>query len=232
MDFAKCLRRRLRETTSRLLLAALLLSPFAGAAAQPVQAPSGGATSSKASAALEHFLGNVATLSADFRQELWSADHKLLDKAAGTFALHRPNEFLWDYKTPYEQRIVADGKRLWMYDVGLQQATVSPLDQAAAGSPAMLLSGDQAVRKSFDIEKTYESGGLSWIELRPKLSGTDFKSVSIGFADGLPRRLDLVDGLDQTTRIEFSNVVANKKLDDSLFHFKVPHGVDVIGDRG
>lgn len=211
-----------------LVLAALLLAPFAGAGAQAA----GNAPSSKAGAALEHFLAHVRTLRADFRQELWSADHKLLDKSAGTFALHRPNEFLWDYQTPYKQKIVADGKRLWMYDVGLQQVTVSPLDDAAAGSPAMLLSGDQAVRQSFDVEKTYESGGFSWIELRPKLSGTDFKSVLIGFADGLPRRLSLVDGLDQTTRIEFSNVVANGKLDERLFHFKVPRGVDVIGDRG
>lgn len=231
MDFVKSSHHRLREMIE-LGLAALLLTSPVGAVAQPAEGAAGAAQSSTATAALEHFLAHVETLRADFHQELWSADHKLLDKSSGTFALHRPNEFLWDYQTPYQQKIVADGKRLWMYDVGLAQVTVTPLDQTTAGTPAMLLSGDQAVRKSFDVEKTYESGGYSWVELRPKLPGTDFSSIRIGFADGLPRRLDLVDGLDQTTRIEFSNIVANKKLDRGLFRFKVPHGVDVIGDRG
>lgn len=228
MDFVKCSCRRLRETIELALSLALFIPFAASVSAQQAAASSG----SPGTAALEHFLSDVETLEADFRQELWSADNKLLENASGTFALHRPNQFLWDYRQPDEQRIVADGKRLWMYDVGLAQATVSPLDETAAGSPAMLLSGDQAVRDSFDVEDSYESDGLSWVKLRPKLSGTDFSSVLIGFADGVPQRLELVDGLDQTTRIEFSNVVVNHKLDEDLFRFKVPRGVDVIGGDG
>jgi outer membrane lipoprotein carrier protein len=227
MDFVKCSRRRLRETIELGLGLALFCVGAAGAAAQQAVA----SPQSPGDAALERFLEDVQTLKADFRQQLWSADGKLLDESSGTFALRRPDRFRWDYREPMQQLIVADGDKLWMYDEELAQVTVSPLDRTA-GSPAMLLSGGEAVRDSFDVEDSYESGGLAWIKLRPKLTGTDFSSVLIGFDDGLPRQLELVDGLQQTTRIVFSNVAVNDKLDDALFRFEPPRGVDVIGGDG
>lgn len=228
MDFVKCSRRRLRETIELGLGLALAGVWAAGAAAQQTAVAS---PQSPGDAALEQFLDDVQTLKADFRQQLWSADGKLLDESSGTFALRRPDQFRWDYREPMQQLIVADGDKLWMYDEELAQVTVSPLDQTA-GSPAMLLSGGEAVRESFDIEDSYESDGLAWIKLRPKLTGTDFSSVVIGFDDGLPRQLELVDGLEQTTRIVFSNVAVNEKLGDALFRFEPPRGVDVIGGSG
>jgi outer membrane lipoprotein-sorting protein len=47
-----------------------------------------------------------------------------------------------------------------------------------------------------------------------------------------PRRLELVDGLGQTTRIELDNHVVNPEIADEVFHLDVPPGVDVNGDDG
>jgi outer membrane lipoprotein carrier protein len=181
---------------------------------------------------LEAFLVDVRTLSADFRQELWTADQRLLETESGTLALERPNRFRWSYVEPVELLVVADGAQLWMYDVELEQATVAPLDESTASSPAMLLSGDQRVRDSFDVVQTYTLDGLDWVKLAPKLDGTDFTSVLIGFDGSAPQRLELVDGLNQVTRIAFENVVVNPDLADALFEFSPPNGVDVIGGEG
>ncbi len=179
--------------------------------------------------ALDSFLNDVRSLTADFRQELWTADQRLLETATGTLSLKRPNRFLWYYVEPIEQSVVADGKDLWMYDVELAQVTVAPLEDSSASSPAMLLSGDRAVRDGFDVVRSFAVDGLQWVELKPKLGGTDFTSVRIGFNDNTPERLELVDGLDQVTRIEFSSVVVNPDLTDAAFDFEPPPGVDVIG---
>ena len=168
-------------------------------------------------------------MTAEFRQELWTADQRLLETATGTLSLKRPNRFLWSYAEPIEQLVVADGMQLWIYDVELAQATVAPLDESAASSPAMLLSGDRTVGEGFDVVRNVTLDGLEWIELTPKLDGTDFASVSIGFKDQVPQRLDFVDGLNQVTRIELSNVVVNPDLPDAAFDFEPPAGVDVIG---
>jgi outer membrane lipoprotein carrier protein len=178
--------------------------------------------------ALDSFLEDVSSLTADFRQELWTADQRLLETASGTLSLKRPNRFLWHYVEPIEQSVVADGKELWIYDVELAQVTVTPLDSSAS-SPAMLLSGDRAVRDGFDVVRSFSVDGLEWVELKPKLDGTDFTSVRIGFKDSAPERVELVDGLDQVTRIELSGVVVNPDLGDAVFDFEPPPGVDVIG---
>lgn len=206
-------------------LGLLLLSITAASGAQPPAA----AAPIDSVAALERFVTDVGSLTADFFQELWTADQRMLEKASGTLALKRPNHFLWIYREPYEQRVIADGEALWMYDVDLAQASVTPLDESVSSSPAMLLAGDQQVRDAFDVAASYSAGGLDWVRLTPKQAGADFSSVLIGFEGASPRQLELVDGLNQVTRIVFANIVLNPELADDGFVFSPPPGVDVIG---
>lgn len=173
----------------------------------------------------------MQTYEADFEQELWSADQRLLEEASGTLALQRPNRFRWNYERPMEQLLVTDGERLWMYDVELGQVTVAPLEDGASASPAMLLSGDEAVRESFNVVGDFSFDGLDWVRLEPTLPGTDFTAVLIGFRADALERLELIDGLEQVTRIEFSNAKVNLELDEELFEFEPPPGVDVLGAR-
>jgi len=185
---------------------------------------------SASSTLLDRFLDEITTLEAHFEQELWTADDQLLDRQSGSLALERPSRFRWHYVEPFEQLVVADGKNLWMHDVELDTVTVTPLDDTVASSPAMLLSGDRAVRDGFAVVDEFRSDGLSWLRLEPELEGTDFRSVLLGFDDLTPRRLELVDGLGQITRITLSDVELNAELDDRLFLFNPPRGVDVIGN--
>ncbi|HVY67188.1 MAG TPA: outer membrane lipoprotein chaperone LolA [Gammaproteobacteria bacterium] len=183
-------------------------------------------------ATLEAFLSDVHSLTADFKQELWTADHRLLQTETGTLSLRRPNRFRWVYAKPTQLTVVADGKQLWIYDVELAQVTVAPLDTTVESTPAMLLSGDRNVRDGFDVVRTDTFDGLDWIKLVPKTGGTDFSSVLIGFKGKVPQRLELVDGLNQVTRIELENLIVNPDVADATFEFKPPAGVDVIGGQG
>lgn len=224
MDLEKSWRRRLPKTTIERLVAA--------ASGLLLALPAAAATDAPAVAALESFLETVETLTAEFAQQLYDVDGTLIEQASGSFALARPDRFVWHYRTPDEQVLLADGERLWMYDVELEQATVSPLEEGA-GSPAMLLSGGRQVLESFEIEETFSRDGRDWVRLKPQLEGTDFSSVALGFGeDGLPRSLELVDGLNQTTEIEFSDIAVNEALDDGTFELELPDDVDVIGTEG
>jgi outer membrane lipoprotein carrier protein len=226
MDSGKFWRRRLLRTTR---LPFLCLVALCGAAwAQP--AADGSAAVGEAT--LEAFLRDVHTLTADFKQELWTADQRLLQTETGTLSLRRPNRFRWVYAQPTQLTVVADGKQLWIYDIELAQVTVAPLDSSVESTPAMLLSGDRSVRDGFNVVQTYKADGLDWIKLVPKKTGTDFSSMLIGFKGKAPQRLVLVDGLNQVTRIELENLAVNPDVADSTFEFKPPAGVDVIGGEG
>lgn len=209
------------------LLAACFVALVADTAASQSNAPE-----PDGAAVLDRFLDEVETLEAEFEQNLWSADRQLLQSASGSVALRRPNEFRWSYEQPYEQLVVADARNIWIYDVELEQVTVTPLDDSAASTPAMLLSGDRAVREGFTVVESFARDGLDWVRLAPRLKGTDFESVLIGFSGTEPRQLELVDGLNQVTRIEFSRVEINPRIRDRVFEFDVPDGVDVIGSAG
>ena len=202
--------------------------PFAAVWAQPAESGS----AAQGMATLEAFLDAVQSLTADFKQELWTADQKLLQTETGSLSLKRPNRFRWTYVDPTELVVAADGTRLWIYDIELAQITVAPFDDTIGASPAMLLSGDRNVREEFEVVDTYPADGLDWVKLAPLAGGSDFGSVLIGFSGTAPRRLELVDGLGQVTRIELDNLDVNPELADQLFELDVPAGVDVIGGEG
>jgi chaperone LolA len=225
MDSARCSRRRLRVSIDSL--AVVLALALVGAAGTSGAQPAG--ADARKSATLDAFLGDVKSLTADFKQEIFGADQRLLETETGKLSLLRPNRFRWTYAAPNEQVIVADGKKLWMYDVDLKQVTVTPLDDTTASSPALLLSGNRDVREDFDVVETYTRDGLDWVRLAPKTGGSDFTSVLIGFEGKSPRQIELVDGLNQTTRISLANVVVNPDLADSLFDFRAPADANVLG---
>jgi outer membrane lipoprotein carrier protein len=223
MDSGKSWRRRLRRLTELAFVSLVLC--LRAASAQPVDG-----NFAPGIATLESFLKDVRTLTADFKQELWSADHKLVQTDTGTLSLRRPNRFRWVYAQPKQLTVVADGRKLWIYDVELAQVTVAPLDSTVESTPAMLLSGDRDVRDGFNVVQTYKLDGLDWVKLAPKAGGSDFSSVLIAFKGNAPQRLELVDGLNQVTRIDFDNLTVNPDVAESTFEFKPPAGVDVIGE--
>jgi outer membrane lipoprotein carrier protein len=204
-----------------LIFLAALASPAVGAAAQAPQA---------GQKRVEAFLQGLDGLQAQFRQILTDRNGQTVDEASGTLAISRPDRFRWDYREPYQQVIVADGTRIWIYDSDLEQVTVRKLDETLSATPAMLLSGRSSLADNFNVTQVAQEGPVEWVRLEPKRDDTDFRWVRLGFEGPLLRFMQLADKLGQTTSLEFSKVERNPPLDPSRFTFTVPPGADVIGD--
>ena len=199
-------------------LLALLLVPIAAFAADSV-------------ARVDAYLGSLKTLSAGFVQVVQDKQGQVTERATGTLSISRPNRFRWDYQQPYAQTIVADGKKLWLYDPDLDQVTVRLLEQGLGATPAMLLSGSGKVGDAFTAGPVEQQKDWTWCRLVPKQKGSDFERVSLGFdARNELAAMELVDKLGQTTTIQFAQVKRGAALDDSLFRFVPPPGADVIGE--
>ena len=193
--------------------------------------PAGAAQAAEDSLArVEAYLGSLKTLSAEFAQVVRNRDGDIIERASGTLSLSRPNRFRWDYREPYQQTIVADGSRLWLYDSDLEQVTVRTLESGLGSTPAMLLSGDGDVRDAFEALAVERKGEWTWSRLRPKQGDSDFEQVSLAFdARGELVAMELRDKLGQSTLIEFGAVRRNLPLGSELFRFEPPPGADVIG---
>jgi len=178
---------------------------------------------------LDRFITNVETFQADFEQTLYDADSEPLQTSFGTVKLKRPGRFIWTYTQPDAQQIIADGERIWFYDEDLEQVTVNSINDRIAGTPLELLMRSAPLDDAFDIRELGEAEGINWVELSPKADTSDFELVFIGLNEAGLAAMELRDNFGQATQIRFSNFESGIALDDSLFKFTVPDGVDVIG---
>lgn len=214
------LRARVLPWTALLALLAVLAVPLA-AAAQDADADALGR--------VQRYLDGLRALRADFTQEVVDAAGAVREHASGRLALLRPGRFRWDYVEPYEQELVGDGSRVWLYDVELEQVTVREAGESLSTTPAMLLSGEGDIADTFTVNDGGQSDGLQWAVLTPRLEESDFRLVRLGFRGPELERMELEDRLGQTARIGFSRVERNPELPDGLFDFDPPPGVDVVG---
>ncbi len=178
--------------------------------------------------ALKAFLTQTNTAKGRFAQMVLDKNMKLLQQSTGTMQFARPGKFRWEYNKPYEQTIVGDGAKLWIYDKDLNQVTVRNLDRALGASPAALLAGSNEIDKSYTLNSIGNQEGLDWLEAIPKSKDSTFERIRLGFSkDGLSA-MELRDQFGQFTVIKFADIERNPKLTNESFTFTPPKGADVI----
>lgn len=158
------------QTSLRLLITLTLLGFI-----QPLWALSGPQQ-------LEAFLEDLTTLQADFEQTL-QQDDEASYTSSGVFYLKRPGQLRWEYTAPSEQLIVADGDRIWLYDIELEQVSHRSQQAALVGTPAQLLSDQAPIKEHFLVTDLGETDGLSWVELLPKGKESQFASLRLALDD-------------------------------------------------
>ncbi|MEY3815167.1 MAG: hypothetical protein RJA18_1634 [Pseudomonadota bacterium] len=150
---------------------------------------------------------------------------KLIRQTSGQFIFQRPGKFVWDTQKPYEQKLIADGKQLLMWDKDLNQLTIRSANQALAASPAAILFGESALDAQFELEDGGSKTDLQWVNLQPKVKpgqgDLPYTKIAIGMAAGLPKALELTDGFGNQMQI-------NPKIEPSRFQFKAPPGAEVL----
>jgi outer membrane lipoprotein carrier protein len=179
---------------------------------------------------LRKFLEHTTTARARFAQMILDKDLKMLHQATGTMQFSRPGRFRWEYDKPYEQTIVGDGSKLWIYDKDLNQVTVRRLDRALGSSPAALLAGSNEIEANYTLASLGNQEGLDWLEAIPKAPETAFEKIRLGFGKAGLEAMEMRDSFGQITVIRFSTIERNAKLPPEQFRFTPPPGADVISE--
>lgn len=177
---------------------------------------------------LRDFYDQTHAMRAEFNQVVTDKQGRKVQEVQGEMQLKRPNKFRWDYNKPYEQQIVSDGKEVWLYDTELAQVTVRQLSKALGSSPAALLAGDDTLDKNFTFTNASQKNDIDWVKAEPKVEDSGFESILLGFKAGELKEMELVDSFGLQTKISFSKIEQNPRLDNKMFLFKTPKGVDVV----
>ena len=179
---------------------------------------------------LKSLLQQTTTARAHFAQIVLDSNLRTLQRATGTMQFSRPGKFRWEYDKPYEQIIVGDGARVWLYDKDLNQVTVRRFDRALGSSPAALLAGSNDIEKDYTLTSLSSQDGLDWLEAVPRNRDTAFERIKLGFGRSGLEAMELRDQFGQITVIKFSTIERNAKLPPEAFRFTPPKGADVISE--
>lgn len=176
---------------------------------------------------LDKYFADLRTFEADFTQSLVQATNRLKN-SQGKIYIKSPDKFRLDYKTPYVQIYVADGKKLYQYDEDLEQVIIKPQAQILNNTPLFVLSNTKKLQQSYHIEPQGSWDGQNWFMLRPKSADTNFEQIRLAFKGKKLSTMELKDSFGQFSRLRFRNVKNNLPLAKNLFTFTPPEGVDVI----
>ena len=204
---------------------------------------------------LEQGYATLNDLQADFSQKSSLAAMKREEKGGGELFIKKAGSkdamFRFNYSKP-KQQIISNGKKVWYYLPEQKQVMIMELAQLFEGGNGVAinyLAGMGHVSKDFNIAFAAEprdKTGNYLLDLTPKQKSAAMAKVQLSIkADAVEQFIaqghpstpfpiassTVFDQTGNATRMEFSNVRANRGLDTGKFSFKVPAGVEIVKNR-
>lgn len=204
--------------TAGLLLAVLLQDP--------------GPVLDRASAAYQ----TVSTLSADFVQVVVNPLVGAPDTTRGRLYQMRPNHFAMRFTQPRGDRIVADGRYLWLYTPSTTPGQVIRTAIPPAGSTGPNLIGQFVERPRERYRARYlradslEEKVADVVALAPRAPDQPYTDAVLWVdrETGLLRRLEITETSGQRRILVLRNVRVNAGVPDREFRFSPPAGSRVV----
>jgi len=156
----------------------------------------------------------------------------ITDTATGNIYVKRPGKMRWVYEKPDRQIIITDGNTLWIYKPDDNQVMIGQYPAFFGdGKGASFLSDMKLVQQKFRIVKegTIEGGNYR-LKLIPREKTFAISEIYLLVSE---RTFDIaqiitynVDG--DETRIQLSDYRHTENLNDALFSFAIPEGIDMF----
>ena len=215
----------LNRTAAVAIVATAFASAPAGLGAQSVDA-----TVDRAVAAW----AKVTSVRASFEQQVTNPLTGSAETARGEYQQQGKQRISVRFTDPAGDRIVADGKALWLY---LPSTTPGQVIRAEAGNSASVDFTAQFLaspRTRYTIadagRATVDGRSARALLLTPKDKSVPFKRarVWVDDRDGLIRQFEVVDGSGLTRLVRLKGLRVNGPVDAKAFTFVPPKGVRVV----
>ena len=182
--------------------------------------------------------GRVKTVRARFEQRLTNPLTGSTITQQGSLQQRLPNELAVTFSSPKGDRIVADGKALWVYTPSSAPGQVIKLPVGAGSAGGLDLAAP-----FFDKPKTRYTtsdagranvGGRATraVTLVPRQPMQFTRAVVwVDTADGTLRQFEVTEPSGLVRRVTLSDIKVNAAVDKGAFTFTVPKGVKVYGQE-
>ena len=184
---------------------------------------------------LENFVRTAKTGRSEFTQTITGPARDgqagRVKTSAGSFEFQRPDRFRFEYRKPFAQTIVADGKTVWLHDKDLNQVSQRRQARVLAQTPAAVIAASpdiETIKRDFDLQALPDAGGLQWVQATPKQKDGQLTTMKVGFRGEQLAALEILDSFGQRSVMTFSNMQVNAPITAEVFRFVPPKGVDVV----
>ncbi len=178
----------------------------------------------------------VRTLQADFVQVV---DNPMIgdpDTTRGRLYQRRPGYFAMRFTEPRDDRIVADGRHLWLYTPSTTPGQVirSAIPGTGTTGPNLIGQFVEHPRERYDARyvraDSISDGLVDVITLTPRSKDLGYSEATVWIArkDALVRRIDLVETSGQRRTIILRNLAINQVVPAREFRFSPPAGSRVV----
>ncbi len=168
---------------------------------------------------------------ADFTQETRLASINKVEKGAGAVWFKKPGKMLWEYTAPQAQKIILDGKNLWLYVPEDKQVMKNNFSTIPQHIVVDLFRGKIAIQEKFKVSPAQsENKKEIALDLVPLAYDPTVKKLTL-WVDAEKfyiLRTTLEDDFGTRTTLAFSNIAIDKNIPDSTFAFTPPPGVEVF----
>jgi outer membrane lipoprotein carrier protein len=180
---------------------------------------------------LAGLLQGYKSFQASFIQIVVNENGSEVQETRGQLKAKRPGLFYWETTSPHSQFIASDGASVQVYDPDLEQVTVHKLDDRAATTPALLLSGEvDNLDESYRVTGRKLGENTREFTLEPKDQDSLFVSLRLTFSGGELQEMRMRDSLSQLSVLSFNDIRVNDSVADKAFTLEYPDTVDVIRD--
>lgn len=168
---------------------------------------------------------------ADFTQETRLASINKVEKGAGSVWFKKPGKMLWEYTAPQAQKIILDGKNLWLYVPEDKQVMKNNFSTIPQHIVVDLFRGKIAIQEKFKVSPAQSENKKELaLDLVPLTYDPTVKKLTL-WVDAEKfyiLRTCLDDDFGTRTTLAFSNIAIDKNMPDSTFAFTPPPGVEVF----
>jgi|TARA_B100000929_G_scaffold155121_1_gene122892 outer membrane lipoprotein carrier protein len=179
---------------------------------------------------LNSMLVSIESLKADVVQLIVESDGGILEESKIKMYFKKPNGFYWETITPFKELIVTNGVKLWNYQPDLEQVVIEDWDSSKSELAAQLLNGEtENLGSDYQIEQLYsDDSGDHQFTLTPLATDSVYERISISFVTSELDQIYLNSKNGQQTVWRFVTIERNESLEDNVFEFDPPAGIEII----
>ena len=179
---------------------------------------------------LNSLLVSIESLKADVVQLIVESDGGILEESKIKMYFKKPNGFYWETITPFKELIVTNGVKLWNYQPDLEQVVIENWDSSKSELAAQLLNGEtENLGSDYQIEQLYsDDSGDHQFSLTPLATDSVYERISISFVTSELDQIYLNSKNGQQTVWRFVTIERNESLEDNVFEFDPPAGIEII----